>query len=1164
MRRTDEAFKNEVLRRYGVQKHNRRNYFLLALSPLVLLIVLGSLIFLPHLSKLFDLSPAERPETTVTAEITKPNDPPIEDPLSPSFDECLQTPAQSITATGVYLKKGADRLQKALQELHYTETEAFVTPLSSALSIQLEFSDADRLQLLFFSDGNVHACHTNPNKEWHFTIPQEELSALRELVNEIIAENVTDLSALVYADESAKLTFQNTTSNYTAVDVISEGLIEEVYAVFETFSGTPVDDLKKPIGSGYKFTFTYASGAKRWLTIDPEEPYICFSYQSVDGQILENAWYKVSAERWETIVTAWMFKWETAMRSAISVPAPETYLPDSYTKVTVKEGNRSHSRSRTYTIELLAVLREKLANKSPVYTPPLNNAHYEIQVESDTLHAILQLDLQTNAITVSVTFPEELANIYHFTLSKENMSDIGNAVKNFIGEIDPVDPPTVLTFADFLATKPDQISVYAQFGADQRYDAKDGTNNWFASLMEELQACEFQACAPSVNAANVGKPTIVLTKDGCSLHLLLNDQTDSIITYLYDSAGNLVDTAHYKTDNALSFGRSISWANSSMLGGNLNVNETSALRKLLSEEIKAASYRLYALQDAVFSCKNADEIQKILDCIEKMSFTEIPAVNLTCMGSIVTFTMGDGRTATFSFDDTGYLHLLVTDAGGKTITSQWYEFALKPNTSGILRCLSNLRTHSASVYPTPGNLYTELYPYAAILNLYPEYLSTYTQPSDYQIGEIMRRIHELKLTECNEPPDYVFNQPTLEFWFSNCVFRIIVDGQNGYIRTFVEEFDQTTLLVAKMYKGSVQEIAALAAYLDELTPDPPYVEELHIAPLDTFRTFLNQAIASLTLSVNNISYLPYEYTDAKVISAVLEKIKALSLTNKQEATAVGDSPNSSYVRINFANGNSMTLLFDTSGYVEYRLDDEKSGIIYAGKYRLSATEVSAFAKFIDPYLDAAPSDEVPLIKDLLGNTALQSFLAGVGVSVNTTPEETPREIERMLADYGGAVGGFFASGQSFTSPDGVNLDYMLYDYYGTDRSPLSDAERLALVKAGVHPGAIGNMEFSRYTLEEIRGILADNLAYMPAFADDLHEEMLKFTVYAPETDCYYQFHTDYLGRTSGENARLYRTDRADTVIVLFSDDFYDGLHVAAFRIVDGAYRLYGYTPLLIA
>lgn len=55
MRRTDEAFKKEVLRRYSVQKRNRRNYFFLALSPLVLALVLGSLLFLPQLSKLLSL-----------------------------------------------------------------------------------------------------------------------------------------------------------------------------------------------------------------------------------------------------------------------------------------------------------------------------------------------------------------------------------------------------------------------------------------------------------------------------------------------------------------------------------------------------------------------------------------------------------------------------------------------------------------------------------------------------------------------------------------------------------------------------------------------------------------------------------------------------------------------------------------------------------------------------------------------------------------------------------------------------------------------------------------------------------------------------------------------------------------------------------------------------
>ena len=47
MRRTDEAFKQEVLRRYGVQAKNRRNLRILALSPLIFCVFIAAVLWLP-------------------------------------------------------------------------------------------------------------------------------------------------------------------------------------------------------------------------------------------------------------------------------------------------------------------------------------------------------------------------------------------------------------------------------------------------------------------------------------------------------------------------------------------------------------------------------------------------------------------------------------------------------------------------------------------------------------------------------------------------------------------------------------------------------------------------------------------------------------------------------------------------------------------------------------------------------------------------------------------------------------------------------------------------------------------------------------------------------------------------------------------------------------
>lgn len=76
MRRTDEAFKNELFRRYGQYKKNRRNLRMLAAAPVVVsaMIVCG-LIFLPKLVSLNTPPVAEQPGNTTLGNINDPNTP---------------------------------------------------------------------------------------------------------------------------------------------------------------------------------------------------------------------------------------------------------------------------------------------------------------------------------------------------------------------------------------------------------------------------------------------------------------------------------------------------------------------------------------------------------------------------------------------------------------------------------------------------------------------------------------------------------------------------------------------------------------------------------------------------------------------------------------------------------------------------------------------------------------------------------------------------------------------------------------------------------------------------------------------------------------------------------------------------------------------------------
>lgn len=91
MRRTDEAFKNELFRRYGQYKKNRRSLRFLAATPLAACVIICAIVCLPRLNLRIDTgnSPigAQPNETTEKAPSPNENDPIIPGGALPSITE---------------------------------------------------------------------------------------------------------------------------------------------------------------------------------------------------------------------------------------------------------------------------------------------------------------------------------------------------------------------------------------------------------------------------------------------------------------------------------------------------------------------------------------------------------------------------------------------------------------------------------------------------------------------------------------------------------------------------------------------------------------------------------------------------------------------------------------------------------------------------------------------------------------------------------------------------------------------------------------------------------------------------------------------------------------------------------------------------------------------
>lgn len=347
-------------------------------------------------------------------------------------------------------------------------------------------------------------------------------------------------------------------------------------------------------------------------------------------------------------------------------------------------------------------------------------------------------------------------------------------------------------------------------------------------------------------------------------------------------------------------------------------------------------------------------------------------------------------------------------------------------------------------------------------------------------------------------------------------------------------------------------------------PDPPKPPESADLPT-TLEECLKHTVKKVTVTIGTVGKTPtYTYTDKESIDTLLSLITEQKLvpSASQDFPDYPDGLHLQYwINDQGKEKSYFTILFDSSGKFECSVYDGKT--YHETVYDLPVDTIAAITEAAKPYYDPPPSDQTPLIKDLSGNKTLQAFLEAVGVTVHETPQDVPQEIKTILTDYSYSSPsiGLFACDQAYTSPDEISLYALLYNYHNGHY--LTDGERVALVQAGVHPDAVENIDYGIFTKEEVRKLLADYLAYMPAFADDLHGALVKAGfVYLPETGRFYYFHGDTNTTGPAENIRVYHTDRADTVIALYS--YYTSptaLAVVAFRNTADGYKVLGYTPL---
>jgi DNA-directed RNA polymerase specialized sigma24 family protein len=155
--RTDEAFRQEILRRSAVKRQNRRTYLTLGLMPLLFCVVIAALIFLPTLSGTDTPPPVTNstapalPENFVPPiSISKPREPQPLLPESHPFAEYLNQFIETIyivpliaRPANAYACSTSPEINGILENLSKLELVSFPAPQSFTVDTVLQFCLAD-------------------------------------------------------------------------------------------------------------------------------------------------------------------------------------------------------------------------------------------------------------------------------------------------------------------------------------------------------------------------------------------------------------------------------------------------------------------------------------------------------------------------------------------------------------------------------------------------------------------------------------------------------------------------------------------------------------------------------------------------------------------------------------------------------------------------------------------------------------------------------------------------------------------------------------------------------------------------------------------------------------------------------------------------------------
>ena len=680
MKRTNEAFKDEVFRRYRTETHNRRNLRIYVASTCIAFLLVSGLtvslftgMSVPQLiaSWFNSLQQTDEPN-----QLDKYFDEPIyslraiysED----IFHDCTNDQASTIAnlllsipltepdsiteETAPYAYRLYILLStRALHVNLYTDgvLQLQITEKSDDLPIQREYrADPADLKDLFSYLDKLHQ-------------PGQTYNALSDIFKGQTAKKIS------YWKRDYSLTTFRSTDSQRIASLIA--MLDQIPAeTFDNYCGCGALNTPTP-DSSIRLNFDF--GGYCYFGLDAEHKHVYYRYYNPAKSTPNSVGYLRTSDADLAKLYDFLQAECEALAPLVTVPSPEEYLSNSFHHLQIgsKEVNEQ------YNDLIVSQLKETLADLPLVISPSIDyyKDGYTVYCYTSQSSYSVALNIYADDGLILLTLNDSAyGNYYYLSAPSIELHEL----ILFLNECSTQEEnPAMPSLEHYLDKESFSIGFYESADSSNPfYAVKQNSDRYvLADLTEKLRGMSWQFVSDSIPSDAPKSDGMMVKFHGMNIEF---DSSGRVLCKIISTSSNGAEVPpHLKYDAVYSLPPEEMEEFTAYVYALYNGPDrpvlTDQFQVYLDLPIEKMEYRLAAGQSSIQACSQ-EQIDLVLARLKKLQNLTplLDTVELEPSGPYLYFTYTDGKTAEFRFDSQGYLHFILRNIRGDMLATQWYSY----------------------------------------------------------------------------------------------------------------------------------------------------------------------------------------------------------------------------------------------------------------------------------------------------------------------------------------------------------------------------------------------------------------------------------------------------------------------------------------------------------